>query len=190
MIGLCALSTLAKVTNGELRGNDQAFRSVSTDTRNIQSGNLFVALHGPNFDGNRYVLKAEEQGAVGALVSAYQDVDIPQVKVADTLQALGSIAGYNRELFSGKVIAITGSSGKTSVKEMLAELLGKQGETLATAGNLNNHIGAPLTLSRISDEHKFAVVELGASAVGEINYTASIARPDVSILTNAGSAHL
>ena len=190
MIGLCTLATLADVTNGELRGDDQMFCSVSTDTRTIQSGDLFVALQGPNFDGNRYVSEAKQQGAAAALVSVYQNVDIPQVKVADTLQGLGLIAGYNRQLFNGKVVAITGSSGKTSVKEMLAELLSRQGKTLATAGNLNNHIGAPLTLLRMGDDHKFAVIELGASGLGEINYTAAIAKPDVSILTNAGSAHL
>jgi len=190
MIGLCTLATLADVTNGELRGDDQTFCSVSTDTRTIQSGDLFVALQGPNFDGNRYVSEAKQQGAAAALVSVYQNVDIPQVKVADTLQGLGLIAGYNRQLFNGKVVAITGSSGKTSVKEMLAELLSRQGKTLATAGNLNNHIGAPLTLLRMGDDHKFAVIELGASGLGEINYTAAIAKPDVSILTNAGSAHL
>ncbi|MFD2229283.1 UDP-N-acetylmuramoyl-tripeptide--D-alanyl-D-alanine ligase [Alkalimarinus sediminis] len=190
MIGLCALSALAEVTHGELRGSDQVFCSVSTDTRTIQSGDLFVALQGPNFDGNQYVHEAKKQGAAAALVSSFQDVDIPQVKVADTLQGLGLIAAHNRQLFDGKVAAITGSSGKTSVKEMLAELLSREGKTLATAGNFNNHIGAPLTLLRMADEHKFAVIELGASAVGEINYTASIAKPDVSILTNAGSAHL
>ena len=190
MIGRCTLSTLVDVTNGELRGNEQSFGSVSTDTRSIQRGDLFVALHGPNFDGNRYVLNAKEQGAIAALVDTYQNVDLPQVKVADTLKALGAIAGHNRQLFNGKVIAITGSSGKTSVKEILAELLNEQGETLATAGNFNNHIGAPLTLLRIGEEHKYAVIELGASAVGEIDYTASIVKPDISILTNAGSAHL
>ncbi len=190
MIGLCSLSTLVEVTNGELRGSDHSFCAVSTDTRSIQSGDLFVALQGSNFDGNRYVVKAKEKGSIAALVETHQDVDIPQVKVADTLAALGSIAAYNRQLFNGKVIAITGSSGKTSVKEMLAELLSNEGDTLATEGNLNNHIGAPLTLLKINEEHQFAVIELGASAVGEINYTASIARPDVSILTNAGSAHL
>ncbi|UZE95563.1 UDP-N-acetylmuramoyl-tripeptide--D-alanyl-D-alanine ligase [Alkalimarinus alittae] len=190
MINDCSLATLASITSGDAFGEDCVFRSVSTDTRSIQAGDLFVALQGPNFDGNQYVISAKEQGAVAALVDTYQDVDIPQVQVTDTLKALGVLASYNRQLFSGRIAAITGSSGKTSVKEMLAELLSEQGNTLATKGNLNNHIGAPLTLLRISEEHKFAVVELGASGVGEINYTASLAKPDVSILTNAGNAHL
>jgi UDP-N-acetylmuramoyl-tripeptide--D-alanyl-D-alanine ligase len=120
MMGACTLSTLAKVTSGVLTGDERTFCAVSTDTRSIQPGDLFVALNGPNFDGNRYVANAKEQGAIAALVESYQDVDLPQVKVADTLKALGCLAGYNRQLFNGKVIAITGSSGKTSVKEILS----------------------------------------------------------------------
>ncbi|WP_250656829.1 UDP-N-acetylmuramoyl-tripeptide--D-alanyl-D-alanine ligase [Alkalimarinus coralli] len=190
MIDICSLSTLAEITSGQLVGSDAEFCSVSTDTRSIEPGDLFVALQGPNFDGNRYVAQADAQGAIGALVSSCQETDLPQVKVSDTLTALGALARHNRQKFNGKLVAITGSCGKTSVKEMLADLLAEEGSTLATSGNFNNHIGAPLTLLRISRQHQFAVIELGASAVGEINYTASIAKPDVSILTNAASAHL
>lgn len=190
MIGDCTLTTLADVTRGQRQGREQTFHTVSTDTRSILSGDLFVALQGPNFDGNRYVEMAKEKGAVAALVSEFQDVDLPQVQVKDTLQGLGALAAYNRQLFKGGLVAITGSSGKTTVKEMLAELLADQGNTLSTKGNLNNHIGAPLTLLRMSEEHQFAVIELGASGVGEISYTAELAKPQVSVLTNAGDAHL
>ncbi len=190
MIGLLSLSQLAAVTGGTLVGNDEHFSSVSTDSRAITRGDLFIALKGPNFNGNDYVSSVMEKGAIAALVDEVQPVEIPQVKVADTLKALGALSSYNRDLFGGKVIAVTGSSGKTSVKEMLAVILAEQGSTLSTLGNLNNDIGAPLTLLRIAEHHQYAVIELGASAVGEIAYTASLAKPHVAIITNAASAHL
>jgi UDP-N-acetylmuramoyl-tripeptide--D-alanyl-D-alanine ligase len=190
MITSLSLTQLAEVTEGELVGGDVSFVSISTDSRSIKKSELFIALKGPNFNGSLYVANVEEKGAVAALVEDVQSVDIPQVKVQNTLKALGDVAKYNREQFKGKVVAVTGSSGKTSVKEMLAAILNEEGPTLSTAGNLNNNIGAPLTLLRIEDSHKYAVIELGASAVGEITYTAALTQPDIAVITNAANAHL
>jgi len=190
MIASLTLSTLAEISDGKLVGDDVSFVSVSTDSRAIKKDELFIALKGPNFNGNLYVASVEEKGAVAALVEDVQEEGLPQVKVKSTLKALGDVAKYNRDQFKGKVLAVTGSSGKTSVKEMLAAILSEEGQTLSTSGNLNNDIGAPLTLLRIEDAHKFAVIELGASAVGEIAYTAALTQPDVAIITNAANAHL
>jgi len=190
MIASLTLSTLAEISDGKLVGDDVSFVSVSTDSRAIKKDELFIALKGPNFNGNLYVASVEEKGAVAALVEDVQEEGLPQVKVKSTLKALGDVAKYNRDQFKGKVLAVTGSSGKTSVKEMLAAILSEEGQTLSTSGNLNNDIGAPLTLLRIDDTHKFAVIELGASAVGEIAYTAALTQPDVAIITNAADAHL
>ncbi len=190
MIASFPLSILAEVTNGKLVGDDVSFASVSTDSRAIKKDDLFIALRGPNFNGNLYVDNVKTKGAVAALVEEIQAADIPQVKVQSTLKALGDIAKYNRNQFKGKVLAVTGSSGKTSVKEMLAAILSEEGQVLATSGNLNNDIGAPLTLLRVEAGHEFAVIELGASAVGEIAYTAALTQPDIAIITNAANAHL
>nr|WP_207062714.1 UDP-N-acetylmuramoyl-tripeptide--D-alanyl-D-alanine ligase [Motiliproteus sp. SC1-56] len=184
------LSSLVTPLGGELQQGDARFSRVSTDTRSLQAGELFVALSGPSFDGNQFVAKAAEKGAVGAIVSRLQPVALPQLVVADTLQALGQLGALRREAFNGPVVAITGSSGKTSVKEMLAAILRTQGETLATRGNLNNAIGAPLTLLELTPAHRYAVIELGASGAGEIAYTVGLARPEVAVLNNAGGAHL
>jgi len=190
MVASLPLSKLAEVTGGTLVGDDVSFISVSTDSRAINKGELFIALKGPNFNGNLYVASVQEKGAVAALVEEVQEINLPQVKVKSTLKALGDVAKYNRDQFKGKVLAVTGSSGKTSVKEMLAAILSEEGPTLFTTGNLNNDIGAPLTLLRIEDAYKYAVIELGASAVGEIAYTAALTQPDIAIITNAANAHL
>ncbi|OMH36550.1 UDP-N-acetylmuramoyl-tripeptide--D-alanyl-D-alanine ligase [Motiliproteus sp. MSK22-1] len=184
------LEELKKPLSASGLGDDAQFDRVSTDTRNLQQGDLFVALSGPNFDGNRFVAQARDLGAVAAIVSEFQQVDIPQLKVADTRIALGQISALNRQLYTNPLVAITGSSGKTSVKEMLASILRTQGDVLATKGNLNNEIGVPLTLLELKSQHRFGVIELGASGLGEIAYTVSLAEPDVAILNNAGGAHL
>lgn len=170
---------------------DGVFKGVSTDTRTLKPGDLFVALRGDRFDGHGYLEAAASAGAVGAVVDAVQPgVSIPQLKVVDTVTALGQLALSNRLESVVRVAAVTGSSGKTTVKEMLAAILRQQGETLATEGNLNNHIGAPLTLLRLAPEDRYAVIELGASGLGEIAHTVSLARPDVAMITNAGEAHI
>lgn len=167
------------------------FRGVSTDTRTIASGDLFVALRGDNFDGHNYLAVAEKAGAVAAVVdTANPALAIPQILVSDTIGALAELAAGNRNISPARLVAITGSSGKTTVREMVAAILSGVGNTLATEGNLNNHIGVPLTLFRLAPEHEYGVIELGASGLNEIAHTVNIVRPDVSILTNAGQAHL
>ncbi|WP_111497305.1 UDP-N-acetylmuramoyl-tripeptide--D-alanyl-D-alanine ligase [Marinobacter bohaiensis] len=167
------------------------YRGVSTDTRTLQPGDLFVALRGDRFDGHQYLQQAIDAGAVGVVVDSLQEgIKAPQLCVDDTVQALGKLALGNRLASPVRCVSVTGSSGKTTVKEMLAAILRQAGETLATQGNLNNHIGVPMTLFRLAPQHRYAVIELGASGLNEIAYTVNLARPDVAIITNAGEAHL
>ncbi|MBC7182220.1 MAG: UDP-N-acetylmuramoyl-tripeptide--D-alanyl-D-alanine ligase [Marinobacter sp.] len=167
------------------------FGGVSTDTRTIEQGELFVALRGENFDGHRFLQQACDQGAVGLVVDTPDSsVNLPQLVVPDTLEALARLAAGNRAESKAGIVAITGSSGKTTVKEMCAAILSQMGKTLSTKGNLNNHIGVPLTLFGLSPEHQYGVIELGASGLGEIAHTVALAKPRVAILTNAGEAHL
>jgi len=175
---------------GQLQGDNVAFTGVSTDTRRIAPGELFVALTGPRFDGHDFVRTAADAGAVAALVDHEVECDLPQLVVDDTLIALGRFAAAWRSRFSMPVIGITGSTGKTTVKQMIASILGELGETLATQGNLNNDIGVPLTLLRMREEHRFAVIEMGANHPGEIAALAGLARPGIGLVTNAGAAHL
>ncbi|MFZ5601094.1 MAG: UDP-N-acetylmuramoyl-tripeptide--D-alanyl-D-alanine ligase [Pseudomonadota bacterium] len=184
------LSQLAASINGQLIGSDGEFSSVSTDTRTLQQGDLFVALQGPNFDGHTYLPQAFAKGAVAALVSKPCDVPQPQILVADTLRGLGDTGRVWAQQFAVKKIAITGSSGKTTLKEMVAAILAEVAETLSTKGNLNNDIGVPLTLSRLNAQHRFAVVECGANHVGEIAYTVNLVQPDVAVVNNVAPAHL
>jgi len=184
-----SLAQTAKQLNGQLVGGDVRFQSVSTDSRTLCEGDLFVALQGPNFDGHEHLGQAQTQGAVAAMVSRQVPSDLPQLQVADTRLGLGQLAASWRRASRAEVVAVTGSNGKTTVKEMIAAILSRQGRTLATAGNLNNEIGLPLTLLRLQDE-AYAVVELGANHPGEIKYLSDIAQPDIALLNNAGSAHL
>jgi len=187
------MSQIAEVLHASLHGDDVMITGISKDTRNIHPGDLYVALKGERFDGHQFVAEANLSGAVGALVSNSQSVDVPQVQVDDTRVALGQLAAYWRRKFTGKLIGITGSNGKTSVKEMCRKILADYAgadEVLSTKGNLNNDIGLPLMLLELTEQHQFAVIEMGANHLGEIDYLASIARPDVAIVTNAGPAHL
>lgn len=184
------LKNLATVLGASFSGDDVMFSSVSTDTRNIKKNSLFVALKGPNFDAHDYLDQAKDNGAVAALVSRNVKSDLPQIKVEDTLLALGQMANARRNSFSGKVIGLTGSNGKTTVKELIASILQLSGKVLATNGNFNNDIGLPLTLLRLENNEKFAVIEMGANHPGEINYLSKITRPDIALITNAGAAHL
>ncbi len=183
------LSEIAKLLNGRMLGEDVSFASVSTDSRNLQQGQMFVALSGPNFDGHNYLPNAQQAGAVAAMVQRAIDTDLPALLVQDTLKGLGALASIWREKSEAVVAAITGSNGKTTVKEMLAAIMARKGRVLATEGNLNNEIGLPLTLLRIQDE-EYAVVEMGANHPGEIDTLTHIAKPDVAVITNAGRAHL
>jgi len=188
MISL-TLSESASILNGKLFGADATYSAVSTDSRNLKPGQLFVALSGPNFDGHDYIYQAEQRGASGAMVQQRLDTDLPCVQVADTLKGLGQLASAWRARSIARVAAVTGSNGKTTVKEMLAAILAQKGSVLATQGNLNNEIGLPLTLLRLQDEG-FAVVEMGANHPGEIDTLSRMASPDVALITNAGRAHL
>lgn len=184
------LSELLPALSGQLLGKDIAFSKVNTDTRSVQSGDLFVALKGENFDAHDFANKAVAAGAVALVVDRELALDVPQLIVADTRVALGQIAEYNRSFFDGVLFAITGSSGKTTVKEMLAEILCGAGQVLATKGNLNNEIGVPLTLLRIAPCDQYAVIEMGASGPGEIAYSAGLSHPDIALISNAMGAHL
>jgi len=188
------LNMVAESVDGTLFGTDQPFDSVSTDTRSLQSGQLFVALRGERFDAGKFVTEAWRRGAAGAVVEARQAVELPQVEVADTRVALGALAGSWRKQFDMPVIAVTGSTGKTTVKEMIAAILrahfAAADKVLATVGNLNNEIGLPLTTLCLRDSHAAAVLEMGAGRRGDIAYLAKIAAPTIGIVTNAGAAHL
>ena len=187
---MSSLATAADFVNGRLHGTDRAFDGVSTDTRTLRQGELFVALQGPNFDGCDYVGQAHDRGAAGALVPRLVDEAIAQIIVEDSRRALGELGAAWRRQLSPIVVGITGSNGKTTLKELTAACLATAAPTLATEGNLNNDIGMPLMLTRIEEHHRFAVLEMGANHVGEIAYLRALARPDIVVITNAGDAHL
>ncbi len=189
MIPLC-LADIAQAVDGELVGDNVTINSINTDSRSLQVGELFLALKGPNFDGHRFLESAIELGCGAVIVDHQCEGSIPQVIVSDTHKALGKIAAYVKEKVAPKTVAITGSSGKTTVKEMVAAILSRLGKVLATKGNFNNDIGVPLTLLRLEQQHDFAVVELGANHMGEIAYTTSLVKPDVAIINNIAAAHL
>lgn len=184
------LSDVARRIGASLHGTDAAFSRVITDTRQLQPGDLFVALKGDRFDGHDYVARAMSLGAVGALVSRIVDGGGAQILVADTLDGLQRYAQSWRQDFDIPVIGITGSSGKTTTKQMVAAVVAARGPVLATVGNLNNHIGVPLTLLSLRAEHRTAVIEMGASGPGEIALLARLAQPQIGIVTQAGDAHL
>jgi UDP-N-acetylmuramoyl-tripeptide--D-alanyl-D-alanine ligase len=184
------LSEAARAVGGRCSGADVAFRGVSTDTRQLEAGTLFIALQGPNFDGHAFVEAARERGAAAAAVCRPCASDLPQLEVADTRLALGRLSAYWRSKFSLPVIAITGSNGKTTVRSMTESILSGHGRALSTHGNLNNDIGLPLTLARLGAEDDFAILEMGANHPGEIDYLATIAQPSIAVVTNAGPAHL
>jgi len=171
-------------------GQNKSFSKVSIDSRSIAPGELFVALAGPRFDGHEFIDIAKKQGAVAAVVHREVDADLPVFMVPDTRVALAQLAHARRQAFMGLTIAITGSNGKTTVKEMIAAILRNQGEVLATQGNLNNDIGLPLTLMQLSEAHQYAVLEMGANHAKEIESLAKIAQPEIAIVTNVGCAHI
>jgi UDP-N-acetylmuramoyl-tripeptide--D-alanyl-D-alanine ligase len=184
------LAEFARAAGGRLAGADATYTEVVSDTRTLKPRQLFIALKGPSFNGNDFVAAALGAGAAGAVVDALQPVTLPQVVVEDTQAALTLAARLWREAFTGPLVGVAGSNGKTTAKEMTAAILGQAGSCLATRGNLNNHIGVPLTLLRLSPEHRFAVVEMGANRAGEVAALADLARPSVGMITNAGAEHL
>ncbi len=172
-----SLAELAAPLQAQLHGADREFRGVTTDSRALRQGDLFVALRGENFDGHDFLAQAAAAGAVAALVSEIADLPLSQLQVADTQQGLGRLGAYNRALFKGPLVAITGSSGKTTVKNMVRAVLSQRGHTLATEGNLNNEIGVPLTLLALEPGVEFAVVEMGAARAGDIAWLCELGRP-------------
>jgi len=184
------LSQIANVSETRLIRGDAAFRGVSSDSRTIEAGALFVALRGERFDGHEFAAAAVARGAAALLVERELELDVPQLVVLDTLHALGDLARWHRNHCRARVIGITGSNGKTSVKTLLAGILGLVGTTHVNAGNLNNEIGLPLSLLRLADDARFAVLEMGAGKPGDIDYLARIARPEIALVNNIAPAHL
>ena len=184
------LSEIAAALGLPAPAQDPVIESIVSDSRKVDYGSLFAALPGTHVDGHEFARTAVELGAVALLVSKPQELPVPQLLVTDVLAALGQIAQLVRTRLDPAVVGITGSNGKTTVKEMLASILRQQGEVLATQGNFNNELGLPLTLFRLNPQHRFAVLELGASKAGDIAYLCGIAVPDVGVITNVGPAHL
>ena len=181
---------ISRMLGAKLLGADQQITSVSTDSRSITAGELFIALKGPNFDGAAFVSDVKAKGAVAVVLEQPVAEDITQLIVPDTRLALGQLAAAVKQRLAVKTIAVTGSAGKTTVKEMMAAILGRLGTVLSTQGNFNNDIGVPLTMLRLTAQHQYAVLELGANHQGEIAYTTSLAKPDVAIITNVAPSHL
>src|SRR5947208_2697140 len=184
------LAEFARACGGRLSGADAAYTDVVSDSRTLAPQQLFIALRGPRFDGHDFLAAALALGAAGALVDAERPVKLPQIIVPDTQAALERAARAWRAHFRGPLVGVAGSNGKTTAKEMTAAILGEAGSCLATRGNLNNHIGVPLTLLRLTPAHRFAVVEMGANRSGEVAALVAIARPTIGMITNAGAEHL
>ncbi|MEE4246937.1 MAG: UDP-N-acetylmuramoyl-tripeptide--D-alanyl-D-alanine ligase [Kangiellaceae bacterium] len=189
MIAL-SLQKIAEVTGGELVGDNVSVSAICTDTRSLEDNSLFVAIKGEHFDAHDVLESGPPKDITAALVSRLVKLSAPQVLVEDTLIAFADIANYLRRQSTAKVIGLTGSVGKTTVKEMIFCILSNVGKTLATKGNLNNHIGVPLTLSRIDDDTEYCVIEMGANHPGEIAYLSKIVEPDIALINNAAAAHL
>lgn len=205
------LHEAAQALNACWHGENVLFTGVSTDSRTLYKGDLFVALSGERFEGSQFIRAAQDQGAVAAMVemadeTQIRSADISLIRVNDTRQGLGNLAAYWRTRFFIPVIAVTGSNGKTTVKDMLAAILcqavssdggspsvqesSADSAVLSTEGNLNNDIGMPLMLLRMRDSHQFAVIEMGMNHLGEIAYLTQLAKPSVAVITNAGAAHI
>lgn len=201
------ISEAAHVLHAGWSGEDALFTGVSTDSRTIRRGHLFVALVGEKYDGSQFVANAVENGAIAAMINQATDsqafpANIPVIRVNDTRMGLGQLAAYWRNRFTGAVIGVTGSNGKTTVKEMIAAIFRHAATcqrttatepadpVLATEGNLNNDIGVPLMLLRLRPYHQYAVIEMGMNHLGEIAYLTQLAKPAVAVITNAGAAHI
>jgi len=189
------LNEAAKLLAMEPSGTDALFTGISTDTRTLTANNLFIAIKGENFDGHQFIAEAEKKGAAAAIVSHAVKTSLPCLVVKDTLVALGKISAAWRDHFSMPLIGVTGSNGKTTLKNMLASICraacyNQASHVLATEGNLNNNIGVPLMLVRLNEHHRFAVIEMGMNHLGEINYLTHLAKPTIAIINNAAEAHL
>ena len=185
-----ALSAASATMRGRLAGEDRGFRGISSDTRTLAAGELYFALRGPKFDGAAFVGDAAAKQAAGAVLHEPADAALPAIVVEDTRRALGTLAADWRRRLPVRLVGLTGSMGKTTLKEMLASCLGLAAPTLATRGNLNNDVGLPLMLAELDAAHRYAVIEMGANHFGEIAWLTALARPEIAIITNAGPAHL
>ncbi|TAK73022.1 MAG: UDP-N-acetylmuramoyl-tripeptide--D-alanyl-D-alanine ligase [Gammaproteobacteria bacterium] len=174
---------------------DNNFCGLSIDSRTLQPGNLFIAIKGDRVDGHDFIAEAQQKGAAAALVSRVVDSPLPQIQVKDTTKALGQLGAAWRKQFTLPIVAITGSNGKTTLKNMVAAIFkaacqGDEKHVLATQGNLNNHWGLPMMLSRLSPNHRYAALEMGMNHFGEIAYLTQLTHPQVAVITNAAAAHL
>ena len=182
---------VAKLVNGKLSSTKTVgFKGVCTDSRDEVSGKLFIALEGINFDGHSFIQKAEDLGAKAIIVNKKVNSNLPTIEVKNTEQAYQKLAAWHRKSCSPQVIAITGSNGKTTTKNMLNSILSLHAPTLSTKGNLNNHLGVPKTLLELSRIHEFCIIEMGANHTKEISLLCNIAQPDMAVITNANNAHL
>ncbi len=184
---------IAKAVDGQLFGcPDTVAKGISTDSRDVSPGSLFVAIRGERFDGNRFIPAAYAEGA--AVVIGTDEICVPEgkayIKTVDSVEALGRLSAWHRQKFSGPLVGVTGSVGKTTTKEMIASVLSVAFPTLKTEGNFNNAIGMPLTLLSLSEETKAAVIEMGMSAKGEISYLTRLAKPTAAVITNIGLCHI
>ncbi|MDC1541780.1 UDP-N-acetylmuramoyl-tripeptide--D-alanyl-D-alanine ligase [Candidatus Pseudothioglobus singularis] len=185
------IQKIAEVVNGKLNSYEaREFNGVCTDTRADINGKLFIALEGPNFDAHTFAQNAEELGAIAIIAHKKIHSNLPVIQVKNTEKAYQDIAAWHRQSHSPVVIAITGSNGKTSTKNMLNSILSIAAPTLSTKGNLNNHLGVPKTLLELEERHKYCIIEMGANHQHEISLLCSIASPNISIITNANNAHL
>ncbi|MCR4300513.1 MAG: UDP-N-acetylmuramoyl-tripeptide--D-alanyl-D-alanine ligase [Sulfuricaulis sp.] len=185
-----SLSILSDVVKCPVKGVDAVFTGVSHDTRTLLSGDLYVAIKGERYDGHNFLAEAINAGAVGAMLSRDMDTTLPYVRVPNTRLGLGNLGAFWRNQFGYPVVAITGSNGKTTAKEMVGAILGEDGPGCVTRGNFNNEIGVPLTLVRMRASDHFAVIEMGMNHFGEIEYLSQMTRPTVALILNAGEAHL
>ena len=190
----CTAREICAAVGGTLLQDSGApVTGVTTDSRAVQPGQLFIPLVGERFDGHAYISKALEGGAAGCLTAREQETLLPgklYIQVADTRLALKALASWYRDKFDLPVVQVTGSAGKTTTKEMIASVLSQRYNTLRTEGNFNNDIGAPLTLLRLMPEHQAAVIETGMNHFGEIRYLGEMVRPDIAVITNVGDAHI
>ncbi len=184
------LSAATKIMQGELRGQDVPFLGAATDTRLLNAGQLFFAWQGEHHDGHQFLEQAASKGATAAVVERFSPVNLPQIKVTNSQKALGVLAKAWRKEWKGQCVALTGSNGKTTVKELLRHIFAEVGSVQATEGNLNNHVGCPLTILGLRPTHQYAVLEMGANHPKEIAYLSKIAQPNVAIINNVGHCHL
>lgn len=184
------LSEINTILHGQLLGTAASVTGVSIDTRTISQGDVYLAISGEQFDGHDFIAQAQQNGAIAVIVARKMQTELPQIIVKDTRIALAELAGALREKLQLKVCAITGSNGKTTVKEMIAAILAVNSQVLFTQGNFNNDIGVPLTLLRLCEKHEYAVIEMGANHPGEIAYISHYTKPDVVVISNVGAAHI